>query len=67
MPFAKVQQLLAMLQAQQQQHIPALAEEKKQDDSSGLATYELNQALIMCGLKYTDEQHLPSWFREIED
>jgi len=54
-PFAQVQQLLAMLHSQQQQHIPSPAEEKKQDDSSGLATYELHQTLIMCGLNYTDE------------
>jgi len=67
MLFAQVQQLLAMLQLQQQQRIPAPAEEKKQDDSSGLATYKLHQTLIMCGLNYTDEQHLPSWFREIQD
>jgi len=29
--------------------------------------YELNQTLIMCGLNYTDEQHLPSWFKDIQD
>jgi len=46
-PFAQVQQLLAFLQSQQPQHSSAPAEEKKQDESSGLATYELNQTLIM--------------------
>ena len=66
-PFAQVQQLLAFLQTQQPQNNPAPAEEKKQDESSGLATYELNQTLIMCGLNYSEEQHLPSWFKEIQD
>jgi len=39
----------------QVQHSSAPAEEKKQDESSGLTTYELNQTLIMCGLNYTEE------------
>ena len=68
MPFAQVQQLLAMLQAQQQPVAPRpQAEEKKQDDSTGLAAYELTHTLVMCGLNETDEQHLPSWFKEIQD
>ena len=73
-PINQLQQLMEMFR---QQHQPQpqqggngaqdQEEEKKEGTTTGLATFELEQTLTMCGLEPDEERFLPAWINKIQD